>query len=251
MQAMLSGIAYSIALRQWLAESVPHFVSSIILAMVIIFNVIDPKENNVKVLKKQGIVIAITGITIIMFAEVVNNIPDQKWWQNAILVSLLGSFAIAYFEGIVPSLKTNSISKLKVLKDTSMAILNSIGICQALILFLKSDLCAIFVTCIYCVLATIDFSHEKQLRALQISVAGVVIVMTSVLAMFMDLYMNVFVALAISLGISSFLFSLLMEYLMKESNDDSEVEDSEVDDADVIDTETSDTEVNNTEMYDT
>lgn len=114
-RSIIAGVIYTVALREWVPENWPHFFNSIVSAIVIALNAIDPVFSSKSVLKRQGVVALISCLALAMFHEIVNAIPEQLWWQNAMLVALLGSIFIIRFESLIPYDRNlnNDILKLK------------------------------------------------------------------------------------------------------------------------------------------
>lgn len=244
-KAIISGILYTIALKAWTPEEWPHFFSAFMSAIIIVLNAIDPVYPDKVILKRKGIVALVSCFVISVFHEIVNSIPEQLWWQNAILVSILGSvFAIRY-DSLIPQSKNIDKDFLK-LRDFILVLIDSLGGYRAAKCLFKDEFLAIFCVTIIVIGIMTDFSKSnKELRENQIMIAVAVILATSVLITCISTgtKLNVYTSLICGLGIINPVLTYMLGRVSLNDNKEAEKEDKAVsDDVKQIETKEKDNE---------
>jgi uncharacterized membrane protein YoaK (UPF0700 family) len=135
LQSVIAGIAYAVSVNLWFPNA-NGVIISIITSIVIIGNAMDPVDN-MRILKKQGIIAIIALICIILLAEVLRNSEGQQWWQNVLVQSVVTVAGVRFLEGAMPKLNYYSIKKI--IKDFIMSIINSVGVYTALTTLEKNE----------------------------------------------------------------------------------------------------------------
>lgn len=223
-RSIIAGVIYTVALREWVPENWPHFFNSIVSAIIIALNAIDPVFSSKSVLKRQGVVALISCLALAMFHEIVNAIPEQLWWQNAMLVALLGSIFIIRFESLIPYDRNLNNDVLK-LKDFFIAILNSLGMYRAIKCFLIDDFLAILFTLTIIIASMTKFSKDnKELFDNQVRIVVIVTLTTAMFITCISSEVNIYILLIIGLAIVN---PLLTYMLTRISTDESEKKSNE------------------------
>lgn len=252
-QSIFAGIVYTVSLREWIPNTWPHIFNSFIVSVIIIINIVDLVFEDIEVLKKQGKIALISCIAITMFYEVVDNIPEQQWWQNASLVSLLGSCLVARLEYLIPYRRNFDNHNLKI-KDKAISTINSFGLYKALCGVVIDDFLAVLITSFIVVHITVDFDKDKNKRDNQEHIAVIVTLMSTILTMFFNIYMNMYISLIIGLGMSNPLFTYAFGRISfeektnedeKEEDDSTDIDSDEKSEDDIEDTDGESDEVEN------
>jgi hypothetical protein len=232
LQSVIAGIAYAVSVNLWFPNA-NGVIISIITSIVIIGNAMDPVDN-MRILKKQGIIAIIALICIILLAEVLRNSEGQQWWQNVLVQSVVTVAGVRFLEGAMPKLNYYSIKKI--IKDFIMSIINSVGVYTALTTLEKNEnyYSAIIITTVYTLFATIDLEESKQKVKQQFSVAAGVCLMDMAIVLFLTTKINVYLALILGESVGSVAYAFLMRYLTEEEPKKSEktVESEEIDEPD-------------------
>ena len=231
-RAIISGILYTIALRAWTPEEWPHFFSAFMSAIIIVLNAIDPVYPDKAILKRKGVVALVSCFVISIFHEIVNAIPEQLWWRNAILVSILGSVFVIRYDSLIPPSKNIDKDFLK-LRDFILVLIDSLGGYRALKCLFKDEFLAIFCVTIVVVCIMTEFSKSnKLLRENQIRIAVVVILATSMLITFVSTgtKLNVYISLICGLGIINPVLTYMLGRVSLNDNKEAEKEDESASD---------------------